>query len=232
MALVLDLTYSQSNNAVTLTVADAAGTYNNPDNLGGWETGAATNPDPADIVISTDVTTASKNHLLLDVIVTDKNGVTTTYDQFNLYDVSLAADPTFTGYVLATDLTWDFTPDLFLSGGTAMGVATDRLDDGVYAITLSLVLDSNHATAITTALTESVLIDGDVRIGVYDKLRQVPVDYDYEAVDTSRDVMEALLGYAYLQAMSASAAVAMTEELTTMLYTLDKLESDGSHYTW
>ncbi len=76
------------------------------------------------------------------------------------------------------------------------------------------------------------MIDGDVRIDTYNKLRQVPVDYDYEAVDLSREVMEALLAYTYLQAMEASSAVSMKEELINMLYTLDKLVSDGSHYTW
>ena len=232
MALVLDLTYSQSNNATTLTVTDAAGTYHVVDNPTGWETGAATNPDVADIVISTDITTASKNHLLLDITVTDKDGITTIYDQLNLYDVSLAADVAFTGYTLASELTWDITPDMLEASGVAMGEATSKLDDGIYVVVYSLVLNSNHGTAAATALTESVLIDGDVRIDVYNKLRQIPVNYDYEAVDRSRDVMEALLGYAYLQAISASAAVAMTDELITMLYTLDKMNSDGSHYTW
>ena len=71
-----------------------------------------------------------------------------------------------------------------------------------------------------------------MRIDVYNKLRQISVDYDFEAQDTSRDVMEALLAYSYLQAIEASAAVAMIEELTDMLYTLDKLVSDGSHYNW
>lgn len=232
MALVLDLAYSQSNNAVTWTLADAAGTYVAVDNPNGWETGGATNPDVADIVIGTDTTTASKYHLLLDVTVTDKDGTDTTYDQLNLYDVSLAADLAFTGYTAATDLTWDFTPALLLSSGVTMGDADARLDDGLYVITYSLVENGDHTTTIVSALTETVLIDGDVRIGVYNKLRQIPVDYDYEAVDTSRDIMEALLGYAYLQAISASSAVAMQEELITMLFTLDKMNSNGSHYTW
>ena len=44
--------------------------------------------------------------------------------------------------------------------------------------------------------------------------------------------MEALLDYSYLQAIEGSAAVCLTEDLVNMLFTLDKLVSDGSHYTW
>jgi len=224
MALVLDLEYSQSNNATTLTITDVAGTYNNPDNLTGW--GTLTH-SVINIVGPSDVTdyTPDKYHLLLDITVTDKDNVTTTYTQLNLYTVNGGA------FALATDLVFDITPDLLLSGGVAMGEVTDKLDDGVYQITYQLVANHSHAVVKAT-FSEDVLVDGDVRIDVYNKLRQIPVDYDNEAVDTSRDVMEALLAYSYLQAMEASSAVAMTEELINMLYTLDKFVSDGSHYTW
>jgi len=225
MALVLDLEYSQSNDAKTLTITDVAETYINPDNLTGWGT---PNADETDIVISTDVVNAgTEYHLLLDVTVTDKNNVSTTYDQLNLYDVNGGA------FADTTDLTWDLDCTDFVSGGIAMGAATDKLTDGIYAITYRLYDNDDHtATGLQATFSEDVLVDGDVRIDVYNKLRQIPVDYDYEAVDTSRDVMEALLAYSYLQAIEASSAVAMTEELINMLYTLDKFVSDGSHYTW
>ena len=226
MALVLDLEYSQSNDATTLTLTDDAGTYHVVDNADGWETGGATNLDPSDIVISTDVVNAgTEYHLLLDVVVTDKNGTETTYDQINLYDQNGGA------FTDASDLTWDLTPADFEEGGAAMGVATDKLDDGVYELVYQLVDNDDHASVKAT-FSEDILVDGDVRIDVYNKLRQITVDYDFEANDTSRDVMEALLAYSYLQAIEASSAVAMTEELINMLYTVDKLVSDGSHYTW
>jgi len=223
MALVLDLEYSQSNDAKTLTITDVAETYIDPDNLTGW--GPLTN-DETDIVISTDVINAgTEYHLLLDTTVTDKNNVTTVYDQINLYDQNGG------GFANTTELTWDLTAADFVESGVAMGEATDKLTDGIYEFTYQLVDNDSHVTVQAT-FSEDVLVDGDVRIDIYNKLRQIPVDYDYEAVDTSRAVMEALLGYSYLQAMEASSAVAMTEELINMLYTLDKLVSDGSHYTW
>ena len=223
MALVLDLTYSQSNDATTLTLTDSAGTYHVDDNPDGWGT---SNPDETDIVISTDVVNAgTEYHLLLDVTVTDKHGTETIYDTINLYDHNGGA------FADTGDLTWDFTPNHFMSGGTGMGGATDKLTDGVYSLTYQLVDNDNHSSVQAT-FSEDILVDGDVRIDVYNKLRQISVDYDFEAQDTSRDVMEALLAYSYLQAIEASAAVAMIEELTDMLYTLDKLVSDGSHYNW
>jgi len=225
MALNLDLTYAQSNDAVTLTVTDSTGTYDDPDNLTGWETGAATNEDVADIIVAS-ATTAAKHHLTLIVTVTDKDGTETTYDEIDLF----AHDSTGP-FTVATDLTWDFNAADFVSGGTAMGAATDKLDDGIYAITYNLVDAPTDLTSVDSVI-ESTIVDGDVRISVYDKLRQVPTDYDCEDNDRSRDIMEALLAYCYLQSIEASASVSNTSELVTQLYTLDKMVSDGSHYTW
>ena len=224
--VVFDLEYSQSNDATTLTITDVAGTYHAVDNTDGWGDAGEPKEDVTTIVAAADIVNAgTETHLLLDVVVTDKNGTETTYDQINLYDQNGGA------FVDAGDLTWDITPADLEESGSAMGAATDKLDDGIYAITYQLVDNDDHDVVVQT-FSEDVLVDGDVRIDVYNKLRQIPVDYDYEANDTSRDVMEALLAYSYLQAIEASSAVAMTEELITMLYTLDKLVSDGSHYTW
>ena len=226
--LNLDLSYTQSNDAVTLTVTDTAGTYVAVDNIYGWETGGATNEDVADIVAATDVTTASKYHLTLNVTVTDKNGTATAYDEIDLYTHNLSGP-----FTTAAELTWDFNAADFIGtvSGTAMGLATDKLTDGIYAITYSLD-DNVTPFANRDSVVESTIIDGDVRIAVYDKLRQVSTDYDCEDNDRSRDIMEALLAYCYLQSIEASASISNTSELVVQLYTLDKMVSDGSHYTW
>ena len=226
--VVFDLEYSQSNDATTLTITDIAGTYNNPDNLDGWGDSGEPKEDVTTIVASTDVINAgTETHLLLDVTVTDKNGTETVYDQINLYDQNGGA------FADASELTWDLTPADFDVSGTAMGEITDKLTDGVYEIVYHLRDNDDHTdTGLVQTFSEDIVVDGDVRIDVYNKLRQVPVDYDNEENDTSRDVMEALFAYSYLQSIEASSAVAMTEELINQLYTLDKLVSDGSHYTW
>ena len=233
MALVLDLEYSQSNDGKTITLTDSAGTYNNPDNTDGWG-----DPNPrsgfiiADhVVASTDTTDygagTERYHLLLDVTMTDKNGLVTTFDQINLYDHNGGA------FATAAELTWDFTIDHFLVSTVATMTDNegDRITDGIFEITYQVVENHDH-NEVAATITERVLVDGDVRFDVYNKLRQIPVYYDYEARDTSREVMEALFAYSMLQSLEASSAVAMTEELVNILWTLNKLVSDGSHYTW
>lgn len=226
MALVLDLTYSQSNDAITLTITDSAGTYHAVDNDDGW---GAPNYAVTDIVASA-TSTGGKYHLELVVVVTDKYNTETTYDTIDLYDHALVLDDTFTGFADAGDLTWTFTPDHFDVSGTAMGTSADMLDDGIYDITYSLK-EADTGTVLVT-LNEKTAVDGDVRIDVYNKLRNIPYTYENEYQETSREIMEALLAYSYLQAIEGSAAVCLTEDLVNMLYTLDKLVSDGSHYTW
>jgi hypothetical protein len=221
MALALSLNITQSNNALYLTVTDNAGTYNNPDNLNGW---GSPNELVTNIVAET-TTTLGKRHLNLDVVVQDKNGVTTTYDTINLYDHDSSGP-----FSIATDLTWTIDAADLVVSGTAMGAATDKLTDGIYTFTYTLQ-DASTAVAVNTYET-SAIVDGDVRGDVYNKLRQVPTDYDCEENDRSRDIMEALLDYTYLQSMTASASVALQDEIINMLYTLDKLVSDGSKYTW
>jgi len=222
MALDLGLSYAQSNNAVTLTLTDSTGVYADPSNLGGW---GAPNELVTNIVASTDTTTASKYHLLLDVIVTDKNGTETVYDQINLYDHAGGA------FADTGDLVWEFNAADFIESSTAMGLSSARLDDGVYNISYTLV-DNVAPNAQVDGIEQNVLIDGDVRADVYDKLRLVPNDYLNENNDKSSDIMEALLAYTYLQGTTASADTSQVEELYTQLYTLDKLVSDGSNYTW
>lgn len=226
--VVFDLEYSQSNDATTLTITDIAGTYHAVDNSDGWGDPGEPKEDVTTIVASSDIINAgTETHLLLDFTVTDKSGVVTVYDQINLYDQNGG------GFVDASELTWDLTPADFVASGIAMGEITDKLIDGIYELTYRLFDNDDHTdTGLIQTFSEDVLVDGDVRIDVYNKLRQIPVDYDNEGNDTSRETMEALLAYSYLQSIEASSAVAMTEELINMLYTLDKLVSDGSHYTW
>ena len=113
-----------------------------------------------------------------------------------------------------------------------MGLVTDELDDGVYEVTYQLVSNSNHSSVAAT-WSDGWIIDGKLRNAVYDKLRQVPVDYDNENNDMSRDIMEALLQYTYLESINAyDIPEAYTDQISDMIYTLDKMVSDGSTYTW
>ncbi len=221
MALDLSLNITQSNDATYLTFTDDAGTYNNPDNLDGW---GSPNAVVTDIVAST-TTTALKNHLLLTVVVTDKGGVETTYDDINLYDHDSTGP-----FTDVNDLTWTIDAADLVESSTAMGLATARLTDGIYVITYTLQ-DANTAVAVDT-YNITMLVDGDVRADVFDGLRTISQQYDDEINDTSKTILDPLLNYAYLYGMNASATVSEQTNLINMLWTLDKLNSDGSKYTW
>lgn len=220
MALELSLSYSQSNDAKSIVFTDSTGDYDAVDNTGGW---GFPNEAYEDIV---DSETASNYHLLLIATVTDKTGTSITYDAINLYDVAETTPFTETG-----DLTWTFNASDFVVGDNAMGTSEDELTDGIWDITYKLT-DASDSDSTVAILSQKILVDGSVRLVVYNKLREVPKDYDCEYYQRSQEIMEALLAYTYLSAIDASATISEESDLITMLYSLDKICTDGSKYTW
>jgi len=172
------------------------------------------------------VNAGSETHLLLRVSVTDKSNTSVTYDDINLYDVDSTG-----AFASLDELTWTLDASNFVSGGTAMGTSDDLLTDGIWDITYLLVDNDDHSS-IVDSLNQKVLVDGEVRIVVFDKLREIPKQYDCEDSNFSREIMESLLSYSYLKSMEASATISEDEDLVTMLWTLNKMISDGSNYTW
>ena len=221
MALELSLSVVQSNDATYLTITDDTGAYSVTTNPTGW---GSPNEEVTDVVVSTD-DTAGKHHLLLDITVTDKDGTETEYDTINLYDHDSTGS-----FAVVGDLTWIIDAADLVDGSTAMGTATDLLTDGVYEITYTLQ-DANTAVAVDT-YEETVLINGGVRIETYDALREISRQYDDEVNNNFREINETLLKYSYLQAMDAADTTSQQDEIINMLWTLDKLNSDGSKYSW
>lgn len=224
MALSLALTATQSNDATYLTITDSTGETAST----GW--GVSGNEDYTSIVASTDTTGPDEYHLTLTVTVEDKNADTTTYTTINLYDLSVT-DNTTIPYAALTDLVWTIDAADLVYNGTAMGTSSDKLIDGLYTIVYT-ISDNSTPFADVDSYEVTMLVDGEVRGKVYDALRDINEDYDNETNDKQDSVMEALLAYSYLQAMEASATVALSDELVNMLWTLDKIVSDGSKYSW
>ncbi|HKL13108.1 MAG TPA: hypothetical protein VJ907_05830 [Halanaerobiales bacterium] len=212
MALELSLSVSQSNDATHLTVTD---------NSTGWGDTVGV----ADIV-DVDTTTVDKYHLVLDVIVTDKNNESHTYDTLDLYEIAGGSDFTTTD-----DLTWNIYADDLVESDTAMGTDEDRLMDGIWSITYS-VREAHDITSTEDTYESELIVDGDVRADVYDALREIAKQYDDNINDHIDEIQETLLKFAYLKAIQASASVSEKENLVNMLWTLDKLNSDGSKYDW
>jgi len=219
MALSLSLSFLQQNDNKALQITDTAGTYLVTDNEGGW---GAPNPAVTDIVISTD-TSGGKYHLILDVDYTGSDAVTVSYDQLNLYDLNGTGPFTDAG-----DLVWTIDPSDLVSSGTAMGTSDDVLLDGKYDFTYKLVDADNHSSEQDT-YSHSILLDGNVRVKIYDQLRLIPRIYnsteDFIPIyhHDFKDILTALLKKGMFDGMLADITFSNEADILSLLDTIERL---------
>lgn len=209
MALSIQIdSITQSNDSVTLNITDGTGQYDAVTNTGGWGS-----PNPAVTVID-----GSDIHLYLDIIYTSSNGTETTYDQIELFDE-------FGPFADVTDLSFDLTPDMLVSGSVAMGNADDTFLDGWYNITYSFVDDLSTYTDST--VTVDKLVDGIVRTKVYTSLKSVPYINEFERFTNDfkdwSDILYPLYYYTLFEGMLAEVTVARKSAVLNMLGTLETL---------
>ena len=228
MALELGLTFLEQNDNVALQLTDDTG-ETTTGTATGWGVVSSLAPNPAtdvytDIITSTG-TTAEKWHLKLDVTVTTSDSVSTTYDQLDLFDLNGGA------FVDVGDLIWVIDPSDLISDGTAMGTDADELVDGIYDFTYSL-LDAPTDLVIEDSLSVSVLIDGKVRVKVYDVIRQIPTIYTNTDQALSifgsefKDILIALLKYGIFRGMISNVCDANETEILNTLDTLERLTTN------
>jgi hypothetical protein len=118
---------------------------------------------------------------------------------------------------------WDIDSSM-LKVSTIATIGTDEeLPDGIWNITYTL-----NTTAGTP---EDIFIDGQVRVAVYELLRALPTIYNCTECK-SKTVLDAIYCYGCLNVARSDAYVAKTEELLALLYTLERLVTNGSNYTW
>lgn len=230
MALDLSLSILEENDNTGLQITDATGTTATGTATGWGVTAVEQNPPATvvvtDIVAGSDVTTASKWHLLLDVIVTTSDGTSTTYDQINLYDLDTTGP-----FADNTELVWVIDPSDLVSDSEAMGESTDELVDGIYYITYSLVDNAAHGT-IEDAFSVTILVDGKVRVKVYDVIRQIQSIYNCTNEEQPiynkefRDVLVALLKYGIFRGLLANLSSGNTTEILNILDTLERLTTN------
>jgi hypothetical protein len=164
-----------------------------------------------------DITTLS-----LTVSITTSNNTVTDYDTIDLvskYNITSATTQAELIYYLDAS-------DLKVSG-TPLGSNVDVLPDGIYEF--KYVLDNGLGTA--QALDEFVLMEGNVRNAVYQALRTIPTLYMCQECK-SKQIMDAIFAYGYLNSIRAGGYVAKTEELLNQLFVLERLLEYGSSYTW
>jgi hypothetical protein len=156
--------------------------------------------------------------LTLDISITTSDNATVNYAQINL----IPNAPTVQG-----DLVFTFDMSDIKLGTVAIGTSADVFPDGIYEFTYTL--DATLATE--SILNESVLMEGNVRNKVYEALRTIPTLYNC-AECKSKQIMDAIFAYGYLNSIRAGGYVAKTEELLSQLYILQRLLDYGSSYTW
>lgn len=228
MALQLSLSYDEQGDNKLLTITDTTGTYVVVDNETGWGT---PNIDVTDIVISTNVT-PGKYHLLLTITLENSSGVSTVYDIIHLYDLNGGV------FTTAADLVFEITTADLKVSGVASGTSDDELTDGLYTIDYRIVDNDDHTKTggLTTTsnyiVAEDVMVYGIIKAKVYNKLRKIPTNYLCSDCTESNSLKEGDFYMTYLYSIEASAYEAKTEELISMLSTLEDMVVNNSNIIW
>ena len=204
MVTALSLSVLEQNDSKALVFTDNTG-YG----TGGW--GDSGNIEPSDIDNST-------HTLSLDI--TRK-----TLENTVIYDTIPLIGP----WATSATMIFTITPmDLLISGIVEDGVTVDsEIIDAIY--TCVYTLDEGLPTQVI--YTVYVLAYNQIKVKVYEKLRTVPQIYN--AYDSrSKEISDTLLQYTILKSIEAMAYVALEDELLETLDTIQKLNTNGSNYTW
>lgn len=199
-------------------------TYDAPNNLAGtrWVTNGTVALGAGDELAQVTPTIAevdTEATMTLDTVVTASDDTDDTKTQVDLHTE-------FGAFVVQGDMEYDITAALL---GDTTGT---ELVDGLYALTYSITYsgDGILTTKIDT-LEVIILVYGQVKVLVYEKLRALPVTYNCNECRTV-EIMDASLCGTYLTAIESSAYTAQTEELLSMLSTLENITINGSNITW
>lgn len=213
MALELSFNVVERNDNKLVTITDTTGIYHVVTNPTGWETGAATNPDVADIDGVT-------HTLELDVTLTISDGTETTYDSIDVYTL-------FGPFTDVGDLAFALDCSMLQVSSVAMGTSADEFPDGLYEITYTY--DKGLASEVSYAST--VLLDGRVANALYELLRTLPTDYECGSCHT-KEILDIIFMKTYLDSIHASAYSARTTSILNQLGVLENLLTNVSSYTW
>ena len=205
MALALSLSALERNDNELLTLTDVST---------GWGT-----PNVTNITARTSLTYS----LTLDITINNIDSII-VYDQIDCYVLHGGVFATQADLVFALDAT------KLISSNGPIGNSSTVLPDGIYDIVYKVQHWNGVSWDDINVLSISVLIDGQIKLKVYDKLRKV-YKWSYSP-DGYRNINEASYYYTFLQSIEKSAFVARKSELLQMLETLERLLLNGSNYPW
>lgn len=210
MALALNLSVIEQNDSKVITFTDTST---------GWGTGT----DPNYTAIAAVATQTYS--LLLDITINTPGGAI-TYDTIDLYGKGL-----HTPFAVQGDLVFALDSSMIFDGAVAIGDSNTLLLDGIWDVTYRVQHYTGGVWVTTTTKTISLLVYGQIKKAVYDKLRLVPMWTESDS-DRYRSIQEAGYYYTYLQSIEKSAFIARKDELIQMLETLQRLLINGSNYPW
>jgi hypothetical protein len=159
--------------------------------------------------------------LTLGIKITTSDSTQTTYDTIDLVD--LFGDGAGAEFNDLAAMVFPITAAMLKVSTVAIGTSDTELPDGLWEITYTI-----NATIGTP---ETILIDGRVRVAVYELLRALPTIYNCSECK-SKTVLDALYAYGLLNVLRSDAYVAKTEEIISLLYTIERIVTNGSNYTW
>jgi hypothetical protein len=162
------------------------------------------------------------NTLSLIVSITTSDDVKTTYSA-----IDLVAKNSIQAGTTQSELIFTIDASELNVTGTPLGTNTDVLPDGIYEFIYTL----NNGDVTGDILDEFVLMEGNVRNAVYNAMRKIPILYQCDECK-SKEILDAIFAYGYLNSIRAGGYVAKTEELLDQLYVLERLLEYGTTYTW
>lgn len=208
MALSLEYTVLERNDSQQITFTDTST---------GWN---ATTPEYTLVRALTNNTYA----LTLDITINSPSS-TITCDPIDLYVLNGSVQ-----FLTQSQLVFNVNTSNLKVSGNPLGLSTTLLTDGIWDTTYNLLYYTGGAWTTLATLSQSILVYGQVKSAVYERLMQVPQLYQLKA--SSRVINETAFFYTYLQAIEKSAYVAKRTELIAMLETLQRLLLNGSTYPW
>lgn len=165
----------------------------------------------------TDVTEA-----ILSISVTTSNNITVDYTPLDLVELFGSGD--IPAFLTQADMIYTIDATMLKVDDVAIGTADDELPDGIWEFTY--VINTTAAT-----LQQYVLLDGRVKTATYELLRCLPNIYNCKDCK-SKKVLDTMYIYTCLNIMRSDAYIGKTQEILNLLYTIERMITNGSHYTW
>jgi len=211
----------QSNDATTLRIPDGTGDYDVSTNPTGWGT---PNTDPSVITSFADAYANDGVCLRIRITYTSPEDPSTeiVYDYLDPYLL-------FGPFTTSADLVFDITADILVTGGVGQGNSEDQLLDGWYKIEYFILDYVGGASSSANTDTTENLLDGIVRTTIYDNLRLVPYNYDYQYYTRSNKewatVVDPIYQYSLYRGMLSDLSIGRKTEILNTLELLTRISS-------